>query len=591
MNKLLIYIILIIFSQKIYAIQYTESNLFPHSSITTQYTPHLDYVKEYNISIISWGNQILEDTNNSQIYLNRKNLIKTYLENGIEIFPVDVAMIKEGVRFLSSETTRNHQSISIAKKGFKKNKLFWEIIQKNSILQKVLDEHSVKDCKERNIYLPWHEKKNKKIPFASIHSSKYTSWLENHIKHLSEIQSNTIHFDEPLSSTQVIINSNTIDCSKKALSDFRNYKEKKINFNNIQTRDKFYSFNIEKSINLIKKLKTIGLLFNNKLKFISINVDPFLWYKYDIARIANFLASEIHFTSRYNSFLINPLVSYKISSSIGKRLISCPYPFDWNSLTKKDSFDIYLKWFALSYANGHHIVMPFANWTGVKNYYKNKFNDYEIKELTNYITKNKTYFDNFKSISDYYLVLNRSHLKALSSEIKKYIKMAKHNQTSIDLIILDKDLYKKPFFLKREKLISHNKIMAKIKDNILDKDVQKYIQQNQILNTKNLEPLIFKFKYKNRLWVFPRKNQYNNDSLVHIINYSHKPLNNKIKSFKINKSLLNINLVKEAYLIDMVNQVKRRITFKEDSSFLYFRENIKSSWNILYLKTYENREQ
>ncbi len=565
--------ILFIYSVSVYA------KLPIDYKLAVQYYPKKSFVKKYNIKVVSWGNQLKLREDISK----RKNIIKNLFTHGLDIVSADIALKKEGVRFLCSENNeRTENSIICGNLAYNYNFYFWKIINSNENLLRKFKKNSVLNKFGNFVYLPFHQKRNIKIPFVSIFSNEYERWIKEQFSLLLETGANAIHVDEPFVGVRYLCKKNMIDYSPNSINLFISYlKNKGYSINTELEIEKFSKEFCEFSLEYLKNkyFSFFRRKTNDNNMLLSSNMNPSEWYFYKFANIFDFLSPEIKHSSQNDVLDIEPLIVYKFANAYDIYTIAVPYPIDWKRMmnSKYKSLYIYTYWIGEALSTNNILVLPISMWTG-KNLKKKsilkKLKKSNLDFLVNALNHELNIWKNkkLKNYVEYELILTKNTFKNYTNEVRLILSELISNNILFKIKVVDPP-----------NLTEENELIIK---NV--KDQTTFSVQINDIDRKNFLNLIEKLLSFQSINIIGDRDKslfinvlFNKDTKDYVIHILYKNIENKIKvKVSLNKKTWKNFKIVNIKCFPNNNILPYKIGTNQNGSIIEFY--MSEPWCVLY---------
>lgn len=360
----------------------TRGDLIKHSDIIAMYQEgKAETLRKYRIDIVAWGSQLRTD---EKTIAARRGLIRMAHDAGVRMHAVDCAMVQEGGRFVVSQGQRDSPNLP----------LFWELRKDNErTLARLADlgvdltRDTVLDVNGDWVPVPWLAKRWR-IPTASVYSPAARRWFFEQMDAIGSTGATALHFDEPAMGSYGVRHQSPGDFSDHAMAAFRewlgerppavwqeagvksladfNYREFVLAHGgdprSAPLWREFVRFQLLTTRDLVAELRDRVREKVGRDMPLSMNANASSWIKLPFLALQDFMTTEVPHVAGTCRPPIPPLLVYKLGDAFRQPVASTAHGHDWYLIREDERPLLVCTWLAMSYALGHHLMMPCKAW-------------------------------------------------------------------------------------------------------------------------------------------------------------------------------------------------------------------------------------
>ncbi len=360
----------------------TRGDVIKHSDIIAMYQEgKAETLRKYRIDVVAWGGQLRTD---EKTIAARRELIEMAHGTGVRFHAVDCAMVQEGGRFVVSQGDRSSPNAP----------LFWDLRKDNEGTLARLGElgvdltrDTVRDIDGNWVPVPWLAKRWR-IPMASVHSPAARRWFSEQMDAIASAGATALHFDEPAMGSYGVTFRDPGDFSDHAMAAFREWLGERppevwreagveslegFNYRDfVRTHGgdprmaplwrEFVRFQLFTTRDLVAELRDRVREEVGRDIPLSMNANASSWIKLPFLAIQDFMTTEVPHVAGTQKPPIQPLLVYKLGDAFGQPVASTAHGHDWYLIREDERPVLVSTWLAMSYALGHHLMMPCKAW-------------------------------------------------------------------------------------------------------------------------------------------------------------------------------------------------------------------------------------
>ena len=364
----------------------SRGDLIRHSDIVSMKSPEdVGTLQKYCIDVVAWGMQVSVQADRAVIAKRREQMDKAR-KAGVRFQAVDCALVQETGRCVVAGGDRTSPNLQ----------LYYPLRNKDrneAVLNQIaasgvdLKRSNVLDVHGDWVGVPWLQKRYR-IPYGSNYSPTVRRWMFEQMDLLASLNPTALHFDEPGSGAYGLQADNPGDFSDQAMTAFREWlgkqPEKLWREAGVRSLDgfnyrefvlahggdprkaplwrEFVRFQLFTTVEFVRELRDrVRAKVGKDIPF-SMNANPGSWIKLPFLQLQDFMTTEVPHEARSRKPPVSPLLVYKLGDAFRQPVASTAHGNDWYEMKADEQPMLVCSWLAMSYALGHHFMIPFWAW-------------------------------------------------------------------------------------------------------------------------------------------------------------------------------------------------------------------------------------
>ena len=360
--------------------------LIRHSDVIAFRLPDdVEVLRKYCVDIVAWGPQVYAQADEKVLARLRERIAHAQ-RAGVRFCALDCALVQETGRCVVAGGDRASPNV----------KLFYSLRSKDrneTVLNQIaasgvdLEQNNVLDVHGDWLGVPWLQKRYR-IPYGSNYSPTVRRWMFEQMDLLASPNPTALHFDEPGSGAYGLQANNPGDFSDHAMAAFREWLRKQpekvwreagvptldgFNYRefvlahggdprNAPLWREFVRFQLFTTVEFVRELRDrVRAKVGKDIPF-SMNANPCSWIKLPFLQLQDFMTTEVPHEARSRKPPLAPLLVYKLGDAFRQPVASTAHGNDWYEIKTDEQPMLVCSWLAMSYALGHHLMIPFGAW-------------------------------------------------------------------------------------------------------------------------------------------------------------------------------------------------------------------------------------